>query len=869
MSRAFETLEFSSDLPAWTVAESLSERKPVARQKTVASGGKQLKMFVESGGDVRDGFDLDLAPLDATFRDSSEAPLHSWFPYLEGYSPHFVECVRHEYLSEAKRILDPFAGSGTTPIVLGQVGIECAFSEANPAMVFIAQTKLSVLRLTAPEKDSLARQLTLIARCLPSRVLEASPDDSLRTTYGATFGESVFFDESALEAVLRLRSVNDDLSAENSLLGDCFAVAVLFSLIPSSRLKRAGDLRYRTPKEFAAGLPHPVEMVCGRLVAQAADLAHHQVLKAEARFACATAGTLHEYLDNEWDGVITSPPYLNGTNYIRNARLELWYLRHLSENADLRRLRDRVITSGINDVHAKTHWLSVTEGVERVVRAIEQSAYDSRIAKMVGGYFHDMAVVFSSLGECLRPGGRLCIDIGDSIYNRVHVPTDDLLVEVAESLGFQTIERVHLRKRISKGGEAVRQQLLVFKRPQKLRKLALASPSVAPKAPQQCSAKVTDELDWRKDWETFKKILPHQLQPYAKREWGGSMHSMCSYQGKMKPALAHHLVKCFSSPGDVVLDPFSGTGTIPLEACRMGRRGFGLDISRLGYVLTLAKVAKSSPEKLEALLGELEAAIKKYKLKQSDIERADAVRFNSAIPDYFHPKTLREVIAARSFFLSRWDSGAEWAVLFSCTLHLLHGNRPYALSRRSHPVTPFKPTGDFEHRELMPRLREKLARLHDELTNESREWGGSAQGDCTITWPASIPQADVIITSPPFFDSTRFYMTNWMRFWFVGWEREDFDTRTSEFLETRQKQNLDVYRSFFESSRERLRDNGLLVLHLGNSAKCDMGAELSKRVAPWFSIADVFTEGVEHCESHGIRDKGTVSGHTYLVLAAN
>jgi hypothetical protein len=108
-----------------------------------------------------------------------------------------------------------------------------------------------------------------------------------------------------------------------------------------------------------------------------------------------------------------------------------------------------------------------------------------------------------------------------------------------------------------------------------------------------------------------------------------------------------------------------------------------------------------------------------------------------------------------------------------------------------------------------------------------------------------------------------------MRFWFVGWERGNFDTCTTEFVETRQKQNLDVYLSFFESSRERLRDSGLLVLHLGNSAKCDMGAELSKRAAPWFSIDDVFTEGVEHCESHGVRDKGTVHGHTYLVLAAN
>lgn len=373
---------------------------------------------------------------------------------------------------------------------------------------------------------------------------------------------------------------------------------------------------------------------------------------------------------------------------------------------------------------------------------------------------------------------------------------------------------------------------------------------------------------WLNGWENFKRELPHQLQPYAKRDWGGPAHSMCSYQGKMKPALAHHLVRCFSTKGDVVVDPFSGAGTIPLEACRMGRKGFGLDISRLGHVLTLAKVAKSFPDRLEMLLEELEDFIVNYRLTASDMSCAAAVRFNSAIPDYFHPETLREVIAARSFFLSKWNSSTEWAVLFACTLHLLHGNRPYALSRRSHPVTPFKPTGDFEYRPLMPRLREKLARVDDDLHGEDREWGNSAQGDCTTTWPTSIPKADVIITSPPFFDSTRFYMTNWMRFWFVGWERADFDTRATEFLETRQKQNLDVYRSFFESARTRIKDGGLMVMHLGNSAKCDMGAELSKRLAPWFSLVDSFTEGVEHCESHGIRDKGTVRGHTYLVLLA-
>jgi len=212
-------------------------------------------MFSEADASIRNGIDLDLERLDATFRDSSLAPLHSWFPYLEGYSPRFVERVRQEYLPDAKRIIEPFAGSGTTPIVLGQSGIECAFSEANPAMVFIAETKLAVLRLDESTRKALARSLTSLAVKLPQLVASATTDESLRGSYTTTFGASIFFDEPALDAVLRLRTVNDELMAEDRLLGDCFAVAVLSSLIPSSRLKRAGDLRYRTPKELAVGLP--------------------------------------------------------------------------------------------------------------------------------------------------------------------------------------------------------------------------------------------------------------------------------------------------------------------------------------------------------------------------------------------------------------------------------------------------------------------------------------------------------------------------------------------------------------------------------------------------------------------------------------
>jgi hypothetical protein len=125
---------------------------------------------------------------------------------------------------------------------------------------------------------------------------------------------------------------------------------------------------------------------------------------------------------------------------------------------------------------------------------------------------------------------------------------------------------------------------------------------------------------------------------------------------------------------------------------------------------------------------------------------------------------------------------------------------------------------------------------------------------------------DAVITSPPFFDSTRFYLANWIRLWFAGWSQPDFKLQTNSFIEEKQKEDFSVYKSIFRQTRERLKKDGVFVLHLGKSKKCDMAEELQKISKYWFKTADIFDESVAHCESHGIRDKGTVTSHQYLVL---
>ena len=74
------------------------------------------------------------------------------------------------------------------------------------------------------------------------------------------------------------------------------------------------------------------------------------------------------------------------------------------------------------------------------------------------------------------------------------------------------------------------------------------------------------------------------------RLWGHSLHPMCSYLASFPAALTHAFIARYSRPGDVVLDPFSGRGTTPLQACAEGRVGVGNDLNPFAHLLTAAKV---------------------------------------------------------------------------------------------------------------------------------------------------------------------------------------------------------------------------------------------------------------------------------------
>ncbi len=53
-------------------------------------------------------------------------------------------------------------------------------------------------------------------------------------------------------------------------------------------------------------------------------------------------------------------------------------------------------------------------------------------------------------------------------------------------------------------------------------------------------------------------------------------------------------------------------------------------------------------------------------------------------------------------------------LIISSLLHILHGNRLYALSLRSHPIVPYAPSGDFIYKNLINNLVDKVNRTLEE-----------------------------------------------------------------------------------------------------------------------------------------------------------
>ena len=68
--------------------------------------------------------------------------VHRWYPFVEGYSKEFIEDILEELPFVPTCALEPFCGSGTTPVELQNHDIKCYSFEVSPFMHLLSIVKL-------------------------------------------------------------------------------------------------------------------------------------------------------------------------------------------------------------------------------------------------------------------------------------------------------------------------------------------------------------------------------------------------------------------------------------------------------------------------------------------------------------------------------------------------------------------------------------------------------------------------------------------------------------------------------------------------------------------------------------------------------
>ena len=771
-----------------------------------------------------------------TFKLNKGEAIHRWYAYLEGYSSCLIEGLINELGTEQiHSIYDPFCGTGTTALVASKHGISSYYSETNPFMRTVIEAKINSvkrLRESTIGSNGLKEFLSVIES------FEYASDASAVTWDGF----EKYYEPEVLNKILQLRALVDSIVDVDTR--QIASIVLASCLVRASKMTRQGDLRFAKSSEKTTADRDIVANYIQKIKEAISDIDSGDC-PTLAETKCLSEDARNIVGDSFIDCVITSPPYLNGTNYVRNTKLELKYAGFVMSEADLPAYHSKGIIAGINNVSKRKDSYEAPACVKPYLDELEPVSYDNRIPLMIAGYFCDMEKVIEKLTQVMTDKGFFIMDIGDSQFAGVHIPTHQILSMICSSHGFEKYGEEILRERRSKNGMILTQRLLKFR---------------LNKSENKTFARLGAE---------FVRDLPYRASPFSGRNWGHAWHSLCSYHGKLKPAIAHFLIERFTEPGDIVLDPLCGVGTIPLEACLQGRVGIGNDLSELAYVVTKAKLEKPTMTNCLQVISDLKKYIDKN-LEQpfitNDILRYKAFGFNGRIADYFHPNTYREILCARRYFTERIHSiTAPEAMVFSCLLHVLHGNRPYALSRNSHPLTPYSPKGEFVYKNAIEHILEKLKLSYGKGSFDRFIQGKAIYGDYNALTDYSY-SVDTIICSPPFANSFRFYMQNWMRLWMCGWEADDYKKAETVFLDQRQTKDFDVYLSFFEMCAAVTKPNGRVILHLGKTEKIDMADELSKRAAPMFSEIFRGYENVETIEKHGIKDKGTTVEHQFLFL---
>ena len=382
------------------------------------------------------------------FDKNKNVLVHRWYPFVEGYSKEFIEDILNELPTNPTCALEPFCGSGTTPVELQNHGIRCYSFEVSPFMHLLSKVKLE----RNYDEATLKNYRDKVAMAL------SDPIENIRLVEIIPFGDTVVkrnglskwnFHDASLDGILDIRHAIKT-EVEDDRYKNLFTVALASIILQTSNMFRNGKclsykkdwsdriiVRNEVHKLFLRKIDTVIAEDVRILMKQGAD-----VHNSEICYLGDVRKNIDKVPDNSLDLIITSPPYLNSRDYTDIYMLELKVLKLVNSHEDLQALRRSTIRSHVQVKYSDIKPID-NPRLKQCLAEMKNSdtkSWNFDILNMICGYFEDMQLLFTAFAKKMRQGGSIYFNVANSAYFGVEVPVDYIIGDIAEGCGFTVRE---------------------------------------------------------------------------------------------------------------------------------------------------------------------------------------------------------------------------------------------------------------------------------------------------------------------------------------------------------------------------------------------------------------------------------------------
>ena len=292
---------------------------------------------------------------------------------------------------------------------------------------------------------------------------------------------------------------------------------------------------------------------------------------------------------------------------------------------------------------------------------------------------------------------------------------------------------------------------------------------------------------------------------YADADTQHLTHNIHRYSGKFIPQIAARAISLLTKPGELVVDPYCGSGTTLVESALLGRRAVGVDLSPLAVLIARTKVTPVPTAKLDSLRRDLTSTLENLKSNEDmPLFRASSTesalssqvqrdpRFNDKwFRKWFQPKVLEDLIAIDLAIGQVMDARLQDVarVAFSDILrkssnaHSGYPNVMFAKNapKRAKPVKPFLKT--------LARVCEMISSLE----KADARWEGVQVdlGNATAL-PLEDCSVDAIVSHPPYIGSIPYAEYGALSLKWLGADPKELDKK----LTGGRRQSPDVVERF-------------------------------------------------------------------------